>query len=225
MKTGNFSLIILGITTGLFLLPACSPKSVSGNADANSNSVTLGMTPPPAINPTTTPIIVTPANANIGTFQSLQLQVKGGIPPYRFQKLSGTGTVGYTNGVFSSTGVASTVEILVSDSAGASTSVSILVAGGSQTSTSVSGGVTNCSTMLSAPNVALMDNSSSGLAYGTAVNLADPTSCGNWCGSVGASYCMWSPGSNSSPVCIGWPAATSMVSYMSSWATYSGACQ
>lgn len=202
---------------------ACSGQQTNSSSNSSTNTL-VGQTYT-NVNPTSTPIVVSPSSASIGTFQSVTLKVTGGISPYYFTKLSGIGNLGYTNGVFTSAGSASTVVILIKDSAGASTSMTIQVAGGSTSSGGGSGTTTNCSSMLNNAYVALMDNSSTGLSYGTAVNLTTASGCSAWCGSVGASYCMWSPGSNSSPVCVAWPAGTTMSSYTSSWATYAGTCQ
>lgn len=218
MKTLKLSLVLLGSMAMI----ACSGQNSSDSGATSNTLVGQNYT---NINPTSTPIVVSPSTANIGTYQSITLQVSGGIRPYRFTRLSGIGNMGYTNGVFTSAGSPSTVVILITDSAGASTSATILVAGGSSTSGGGSTATTNCSGMLNAPNVAFMDNSSTGLSYGTASNLTTPSGCASWCGAVGAAYCMWSPGSNSSPVCVAWPAGTSMSYYASSWTTYSGTCQ
>lgn len=201
---------------------ACAAQNTTGSG---SNTNTLVGQTYTNTNPTSSPIAVSPSNANIGTYQSLTLQVSGGIPPYRFTKLSGVGSMGYTNGVFTSAGAASTVVILVQDSAGAQASMTIQVAGGSSSGGGGTTTTSNCSSMLNNQYVALMDNSSTGLSYGTAVNLTTASGCSAWCGSVGAAYCMWSPGSNSSPVCVAWPASASMSSYTSSWPTYAGTCQ
>lgn len=193
---------------------ACGPAHFSSS---NAPALTFGVT---------TPIIASPSTANLQSYQTLQLSVSGGISPYSYQLLSGNGQVGFSSGMFSAGGSASTNVILVSDASGATTTVTILVNGGSTQSSGSSATATDCSAMLSAPNAALMDNSSTGLAYATAVNYNDATSCSNWCSSAGAGYCMWSPGSGTTaPVCVGWPKGTTMKSYMSSWTTYAATCK
>lgn len=172
-----------------------------------------------------TPMVVSPSNANVAAYQNLQLSVTGGIAPYNFRLLSGAGVVGFNSGLYAAGGNPSTVIIQISDARGSTTTSTILVAGGGSTTTNPTVTPTNCSPILSAPNVAVKDTSSTGLSYATAANFNDPTSCANWCGSVGAGYCMFSPGSGTNAVCVGWPKGTSMLTYASAWVTYGGACQ
>src|SRR4051812_16902726 len=61
-------------------------------------------------------VSLAPAQPGVTVFNQIQMKASGGIPPYKYVILSGTGSVDETNGVYRAPASAGSVTIQVTDS-------------------------------------------------------------------------------------------------------------
>jgi hypothetical protein len=87
-------------------------------------------------------IVLTPSTINVALNGTYQFTASGGVPPYEYGIVSGTGTIGTTSGLFTAPAAAETDEVGVADATGAygiatvTVSATGVVSGGSSGSSS-----------------------------------------------------------------------------------------
>ncbi len=99
-------------TTGIYTAPAANGVDSVRVTDSYGNFVDAVVT-------TTTPIVISPAAITLAVNNTTTFSVAGGTGPFTYSKLSGTGSVNSSTGLYTAPAAAGSASIRVTDSLGA----------------------------------------------------------------------------------------------------------